>query len=88
MHVVYLLSSLPSFRTFYLLLLTKRYCSYSLFLYCFYVAYINILDVLYLFQAFDSIKEFIDYAKENDDITILAGGNCDKRLNNDLCFLL
>jgi hypothetical protein len=47
------------------------------------------VDVLCLFlQAFESIKEFIDYAKESDDVTILAGGNCDKRLNNNFVCLI
>ncbi|CAB4015789.1 delta-1-pyrroline-5-carboxylate dehydrogenase, mitochondrial [Paramuricea clavata] len=38
----------------------------------------NFLSAVIDEKAFESIKEFIDYAKESDDVTILAGGNCDK----------
>ena len=30
-------------------------------------------------QAYESIKEFVDYAKKSDDVTVLAGGKCDDR---------
>ena len=31
------------------------------------------------FQAYESIKSYIDYAKDSTDLSIVAGGKCDDR---------
>lgn len=37
----------------------------------------NFLSAVIDGKAFKSIKEFVDFAKESDDVTVLAGGKCD-----------
>ena len=37
------------------------------------------LNALFSFQSFKNIKDYIDYAKGNQDLSIVAGGKCDDR---------
>lgn len=35
--------------------------------------------MLFPFQSFKNIKDYIDYAKGSQDLSIVAGGKCDDR---------
>ena len=44
--------------------------------------------VLFSFQSFKNIKDYIDYAKGSQDLSIVAGGKCDDRYTFKLIFKL
>ena len=39
----------------------------------------NFIHLLFSFQSFKNIKDYIDYAKSSQDLSIVAGGKCDDR---------